>query len=245
MLVASVSFNVISVLGIQTKIEDLTDAPIETKESAGSFSQMEYINYPAPVLLGFDLSCVNSPDSCLDLGQAILGAGSGQTIRARMFNSAEPDTVIVKFFSGNEELPIPTFKTSDSYTPDAFLLKIWYIVGQEIYIETDGGHEGSPQYYVYNMASTDPSNTWAKFDIWELVKDKFPEEQQPPFSIRTDGFTLEVTERGYCCDTVYDTSDPDRVAYRRVYNFTIDNHDPNQITYKLKSESKVPRESNF
>lgn len=100
----------------------------------------------------------------------------------------------------------------------------------EIYFKDSSGHEGIPQHYIAKGHNL--------INLGELIKgiliDKFPKERFPQIGLTFYPSFIRVEEENYCCDTLYDTSNPEREKYRKV--FFLD-----RKTFSVLKEDKMAR----
>lgn len=100
----------------------------------------------------------------------------------------------------------------------------------ELYLKDSSGHEGIPQHYIAQGTQL--------INLGELLKgvlaDKFPNERFPQINLTFYPSSIRIEEENYCCDTLYDSSNPEREQYRKV--FFVD-----RKTYNILKEEKVKR----
>lgn len=100
----------------------------------------------------------------------------------------------------------------------------------ELYFEDDSGHEGIPNHYlVKGIRLINLSEM-----LHGLLADEFPHESWQQFGITFYPSYMRVEEENYCCDILYNSSDPERTANRKV--FYID-----RKTYQILKKETVPR----
>ncbi len=197
-------------------------------------------NWIEPVSLYYDGACLIKNANCSDLGQAQIGTGEG-TVRARIFPiSNDNKNIEIRFYMGDEEWVIPRFKTASFIEENSgwFKVKIWYNSGSSVYIETSGGHEGYPEYFVSHLGATQPK--WEKFEPWSHLKEIFPDTIQPPFSVEVGSQHIRLTEENYCCDTVHSDTQ-ERNTNRMVYILKQEYNEKGQPIYKIINQGSTPR----
>ena len=123
---------------------------------------------------------------------------------------------------------IPSYLTEN---PAWFQYSFIVMSPDEFYVFDGGGHEGIPGYKYFSGGRWINLNTL----LQEKLQDQFQEDYAfPQLAIHVSPSYLRVEEQNYCCDTLYDVHNDERVKYRKV--FILDRE-----TYEILQEDKVLR----
>lgn len=202
------------------------------KETINIF--LESINnndYIKPVAIKIKDSCIKYPAEgkttaiCENLGEANINPLIKTVIKAKEGNYE----VYLEFYKNGTKLDIPIyyFPSFIDSNIDWFVLYIYFIDENNIYISDGGGFEGYPSHYFFN------GEIWEKLNLWLLINNDFPDDLQPPFSISVSPEYLKITEENYCCDIVY-TNTEERENYRMVYTL-------NRFSKEIVNSFKINR----
>jgi hypothetical protein len=101
----------------------------------------------------------------------------------------------------------------------------------EFYAFDDGGFEGIPQYKYFDGEELIDFNALLE----EKIGDQFKTDSRfPQFEIAVSDSYIYFEEVRYCCDTLYDTTDENRVNFRKTFVLDRD-------TLEIVEEGKIER----
>jgi hypothetical protein len=187
-------------------------------QDPSSFS-LPTLSFVEPVVLNINQDCLNNAKNiisissdCPNLGEKLLTDDVVATIdtQSRSLPKNKDFDIILTIENKNSSAPIPPYAFPSFLTidPDAFMIHISYLSDDEVYVRYAKEPQGYPQYMHYD------GKEWKEFVPWDLVKDDFPDEIEPPLSVRMSEEYVEITEENYCCGSRYAAYDSDRFNYR-------------------------------
>ncbi len=155
---------------------------------------------------------------CDNVGEIMLSSSRKAILKAKenekVLSEQDPKfDLYLEFYENNIKLNIPPYFFSSFADANLswFNLYISYLDKNNIYISNAGWHEAYQSHYFFD------GKKWNKFSPWDLIKEVFPDNIQPPFSILISKNYIKIIEENYCCDTVYDYNNPKRKKFREIF----------------------------